>query len=234
MTTFSQEHAWEESQVGVVESGGPDGRSGNIVRYWEDIGEHYNEGQSWCGAFQDAAAKATGLKLPGSMVSTQAGAAAYQRAKQWHSTPAPGDHVFFGWNRDGVIDHIGFVVAVQPTQLITIEGNTSNVDGPPASQRNGGCVAKRVRRRDVTVVGFGRPTYTPDKKPVAVVKHNPFNSADDLVRWTQWALGVPVDGKPGAATWTALRQFQARLHIVEPHYPGPLTHAALSIITHTT
>lgn len=234
MTTFSQLHAWEESQVGVTESGGPDGRSGNIVRYWHDIGMDTYQGQSWCGAFQDAAAKATGLKLPGSMVLTSAGAAAYKKARRWYSKPQLGDHVFFNWRRDGHIDHIGLVVGIGKGFVTTIEANTSNVDGPPESQRNGGCVAKRIRKLNATVSGFGRPAYTADKIPVAVVKHNPFNHTDDLVRWTQWALGVPVDGKPGPATWTALRRFQARLHIVEAHYPGPKTIAALSVITHTT
>lgn len=234
MPSYSQVHAWMESQVGVTETGGPDGRSGNVVPYWHDIGMDYDQGLSWCGAFQDAGAKATGLKLPGSMVSTQAGALAYAKIKRFYKSPKPGDHVFFDWYGTG-IDHIGWVVAVNADNtLTTVEGNTSNVNGPIESQRNGGCVAKRIRQRNRTIAGYGRPTYTADKAPVPVVKHNPFNHHDSLVKWTQWALGVPVDGVPGPQTWTALRLFQQRHHIIAPHYPDTATIAALSVITHTT
>ncbi|MCU1588793.1 MAG: hypothetical protein JWP11_49 [Frankiales bacterium] len=62
---------------------------------------------------------------------------------------------------------------------------------------------------------------------------NPFNHLDDLVRWTQWALGIPVDGKPGAETKAALAALRKRNHI-DPalSYPDPKSIAVLSQITH--
>lgn len=241
--TLLEAQAWEESQVGVTETGGRDGHSGNIVPYWDYIGHHNYQGKSWCGAFQDAMAKHIGLKLPGSMISTHAGAAAFDRIGRFIRDPnggQPGDFTFYAWSGAltiANIDHIEWLEKPQPNGTNTlIGGNTSNVGDYGPAQRNGGCVAKRNRDRS-RVVGYGRPDYAkplpPAKRPI-VVKHNPFNHADDLVRWTQWALGVPVTGKPGADTWTALRAFQARNRIREQHYPGPLTIAALSVITHIT
>lgn len=64
-------------------------------------------------------------------------------------------------------------------------------------------------------------------------KKNPFNHLDDLVRWTQWALGIHVDGIPGPITWAALRALQKRNHIpANTSYPDPVSIAVLSEITH--
>jgi hypothetical protein len=64
-------------------------------------------------------------------------------------------------------------------------------------------------------------------------KKNPFNHLDDLVRWTQWALGIPVDGKPGPVTKAALAALRRKNHI-DPtlSYPDPKSIAILSQITH--
>lgn len=64
-------------------------------------------------------------------------------------------------------------------------------------------------------------------------KTNPFNRHDSLVKWTQWALGIPVDGKPGPQTWAALRALRKR-HGIDPMlpYPDGATWAVLAEITH--
>jgi hypothetical protein len=63
-------------------------------------------------------------------------------------------------------------------------------------------------------------------------KRNPFNHLDDLVRWTQWALGIPVDGTAGPQTWGTLRAFQRRHRIdATGSYPDPQSIALLSEIT---
>lgn len=240
--TLNEAHAWLEAQVGVTETGGPDGHSGNIVPYWDFIGRPDLQGESWCGALEDAMAKAIGLHMP-SMISTHRGAAAFDRQGRFIRDPnggRPGDMVFFAWSgskRLEDIDHIEFLV--QPNKDGTntdIGGNTSAVGRSGQAQRNGGMVAKRNRDR-AYVVGYGRPDYAPPKPGaprLIVVKHNPYNRHDSLVRWTQWALGVPVDGVPGKATWTALRAFQARHGIRAPHYPDAATVAALAVITHAS
>ena len=54
-----------------------------------------------------------------------------------------GDLVLFDWDGDHVPDHIGRFIAVTPSGLTTVEGNTS-VDSA-GSQSNGGAVAVRQR-----------------------------------------------------------------------------------------
>lgn len=84
-------------------------------------------------------------------------------AAQWHKdrgrfdqTPRVGDLVFFNWP-DSVnrIQHVGIVEAVEPTAVITIEGNTSTTN-----QSDGGRVMRRRRARNSSIVGYGHPNYT--------------------------------------------------------------------------
>lgn len=78
---------------------------------------------------------------------------------------------------------------------------------------------------------FAAATQHPVAPPAK--KRNPFNHLDDLVRWTQWALGIPVDGKPGPQTKAALAALRRRYGI-DPalSYPDPVSIAVLSQITH--
>jgi hypothetical protein len=81
---------------------------------------------------------------------------------------------------------------------------------------------------DILFAAAGQhPTVPP------ATKHNPFNHLDDLVRWTQWALGIPVDGQAGPVTKAALAALRKRNHI-DPNlsYPDPKSIAVLSEITH--
>lgn len=235
--TYAAARAWEESQVGVVEKGGPDGHSGNIVPYWDDIGMHSYQGKSWCGAFQDDMAKHIGLHLPGSMVSTHVGAQAFKDAGMWvpvSKGAQPGDLVFFAWKgakRISNIDHIGFVVKpLSRTSLQTIEGNTSGVGDSGESQRNGGMVAKRVRSTDF-VVGYGRPHYA-KAEPRVVLSSNPYNFHEHPVYAAQWALDVPLTGKWDNTTKTSLIAFKKRHGLPGDPGVGPKTMAVLSQVRH--
>lgn len=55
----------------------------------------------------------------------------------------PGDIVFFDWNHDGSLDHVGIVELNAGTYLQTIEGNTSSGTGGSQSAGNG--VWRRTR-----------------------------------------------------------------------------------------
>jgi hypothetical protein len=234
--SYAAARAYEEAQVGTVERGGSDGHSGNIVPYWDEIGRHDFQGQSWCGALQDDMAKHIGLHLPGSMVSTHIGAQAFKDHDQWVPVSRgaqPGDLVFFAWKGAktiGNIDHIGFVVKpLSRTSLQTIEGNTSGSGNSGQSQRNGGMVAKRVRSTEF-VVGYGRPHYAP-AEPALVVSHNPYNFHDHPVYAAQWALGAKLTGKWDAQTYKLLAGFQKRHGLPQSKGVGPKTNALLAQVT---
>jgi hypothetical protein len=156
MATAQQFIAAALAEVGTVEKADKTHPQGNIVRYWDDIGHPAYQGLSWCGAFVMAMAKKVALEIP-VVISTATGAAIFQAQGRWYPTGQPGDLVFFAWNNDGHIDHVGIVVEAHPDgTYTTVEGNTSA--GAAGSQRNGGMVAKRTRK--ASIVGFGRPLFT--------------------------------------------------------------------------
>lgn len=234
--TCAAARAWLEAQVGTVERGGPDGHSGNIVPYWDDIGRHDFQGKSWCGALQDDMALHVGLHMPGSMISTHVGAQAFKDHGQWvpvSKGAQPGDFVFYAWNgskKIADIDHIGWVVKpLSRTSLQDIEGNTSGSGSSGKAQRNGGMCAKRTRSTEF-VVGYGRPEYAAGE-PTLVVSHNPYNFHDHPVYATQWALGAKLTGKWDAQTYTLLSGFKKRHGLPQSKGVGPKTIALLAQVT---
>ena len=79
----------------------------------------------------------------------------FQQAGRWHSTPQPGDLIFFK-NALGVACHVGMVYKVAG-DVYTIEGNTSSAAGVVA---NGGCVrTKQYPASHKAILGYGRPDY---------------------------------------------------------------------------
>lgn len=69
-----------------------------------------------------------------------------------------GDIIYFDWDKNGVPNHIGMVVhRKSPTQIRTIEGNTS-----------GGIVAKKIRTSGY-VCGVFRPKYSPQVIKIGII-----------------------------------------------------------------
>jgi uncharacterized protein (TIGR02594 family) len=140
------------AEVGTAETGN------NETKY----GKHMKADKlPWCGSFLNWCADQAGVKVP-NVVSTRAGAEAFQKRKQWHTTPKIGDFVFFDFIIDDkeTINHIGLVIRASEKQIVTIEGNTSGGSG---SQRNGGEVMVKSRALGARsfVIGYGRPAYEP-------------------------------------------------------------------------
>jgi hypothetical protein len=137
------------AEVGVAETGD------NETKY----GKHMKADKlPWCGSFINWCADQAGVDIP-NVVSTRAGAAAFQKMKRWHTTHKIGDLVFFNFVIDDkvTINHIGLVIRCSEKQIVTIEGNTSG----GGDQRNGGEVMVKSRSLGPRsfVVGYGRPTY---------------------------------------------------------------------------
>lgn len=70
------------------------------------------------------------------------------------STPARGRIVFFDFNRSGEPEHVGAVLEVRTTTLITVEYNTL-----------GGRCAVRDDRRRADVLGYGDPAWPSSPGP---------------------------------------------------------------------
>ena len=68
---------------------------------------------------------------------------------QWLSsdvTPEAGDIIFFDWEPNNAVDHVGIVTGVVGDQIYTIEGNSSDR-----------CRIKRYFVGDPCIFGYGRP-----------------------------------------------------------------------------
>lgn len=116
----------------------------------------------------------------------------------------PGDLVCFDWNRDGVADHVGIVVANLGWGLATIEFNTS--PGTGGSQGNGGGVYRRTRAWGC-VCAVIRPAYgapAPQAHPAKLVPDGVLGPAS--TRAFQWVAGTPQDGRVSSQPY-ANRQY---------------------------
>lgn len=102
------------------------------------------------------------------------------------NAPKPGDIVCFDWERDGVADHIGFVLKVIDHRTFeTVEGNTA-----VGNDSNGGEVMRRTRNVS-EVAGFIR---LPDKRPAWVKRAE---ALTPLWAWITWRdHGAPAKLRP--------------------------------------
>ena len=135
--------------------------SGNWTKYARDLAAagYYNgnkNGYAWCDVFVDwVFFKAFG-KTEGQLVECQTGtlgaacpySASYYKAQgRYDTTPKVGDQVFF--QQGGSLVHTGIVVEVTASQIVTVEGNSSDQ------------VKKNTYSRSSTyIAGYGHPKYT--------------------------------------------------------------------------
>ena len=79
------------------------------------------------------------------------GAEWFKEKRQWKSgryTPKAGDIIFFDWEDDGVMDHVGIVEKCENRIVYTIEGNSGDV-----------CRKLQYPLRSEKVCGYGVPVY---------------------------------------------------------------------------
>lgn len=185
----------------------------NYTKYARDLKNagYYNgnkNGYAWCDVFVDwlfyqlcgkDAKKAehmicqTGDYGAGCKYSAQY----YRNAGRFHSSPKPGDQIFFGTK--GNESHTGIVYKVDSSKVYTIEGNTSGASGVVA---NGGGVFKKSYSRNYSkIVGYGRPRY--DEDPVTnndSAKAEEEYTLKQFIKDVQKACGAAVDGIAGKET----------------------------------
>lgn len=98
--------------------------------YWRWYG--FSSRVPWCAIFVSWVADQAGYLDAGIIprfASTSAGVQWFKARGQWQErgyTPAPGDLIFFDWQSDGIVDHVGIVERVEGNYVHTIEGNSSD------------------------------------------------------------------------------------------------------------
>ena len=95
----------------------------------------------------------------------------------------PGDLVQFDWNGDGAPDHVGFVEAVMPGFVQTLEFNTTGPDG------RSGSVARRTRSYDKV---YGRVRLNFTQSSGLLILDGKWGC--DTTRASQQVHGTYVDG----------------------------------------
>lgn len=116
--------------------------------YWSWYG--FDSRVEWCACFASWCAEQSGMVASGQVLkfsSCAVGASWFQGQGRWKGkgyTPSAGDFIFFDWNKDGQVDHVGIVVNVANGRVNTIEGNTSNMVARRSYQLGG-----------IVIVGYG-------------------------------------------------------------------------------
>lgn len=180
MATADQVIALGRREVGYVEQGGKDGRSGNLTKYGAWFGWN---GVAWCAIFLSYLFDEAGQPWRG--VQTAKGFASCQLGVDWAKKRGlwvargrgpflAGDVVMYdegaleGHAPSGHAGHTGLLIEPRRAEVSTIEGNTSPTSR--GSQRNGGQVAEKVRPLSL-VLGVIRPPFDvgapPASKPPA-------------------------------------------------------------------
>ena len=209
--------------------------SNNWTKYARDLynAGYYNgnkNGYAWCDVFVDwVFFKAFG-KTEGQLVECQTGtlgaacpySASYYKAQgRYDTTPRVGDQVFF--QQGGSLVHTGIVAEVTASQIVTVEGNSSDQVKKNTYSRSNSYIA-----------GYGHPKYTeaaPATTPAApqvgqacsvtvhLLKSGSTGAEVKTVQRICYARGcldnagreLKVDGDFGASTKQAVIKLQKQL-----------------------
>lgn len=117
-------------------------------KYWKWYG--FSSHVHWCACFVSWCENECGLLKTESapkFALVSGGANWFKKKGQWAGrsyTPKPGDIVFFDWESDGEMDHVGIVETADGKTVHTIEGNSSNA-----------CRRQVYTRGRAPIVGYG-------------------------------------------------------------------------------
>ena len=129
---------WTGVLSGMISDGGDlvavaRSQVGNIggEPYWSWYG--FESHVEWCACFVSWCADQCGYidagLFPKFAACTSQGVPWFQERGQWQDntyTPNPGDLIFFNWDQDEWIDHVGIVEKVENGRVYTIEGNSGD------------------------------------------------------------------------------------------------------------
>ncbi len=212
--------------------------SANWNKYARDIDNKYPDfyngkknGYSWCDIFVDwCFIECFGYEKALKMLyqptkSTGAGcsysAGFYRAHNAFYRQPQVGDQVFFGdYGNEG---HTGIVIDVAGSVITTVEGNTSGGYGVDAN--GDGVYIKRYDISTQYIPGFGRPNWevvyndVGNEEVTDIVsyptikldsKGSEVKKAQQLLIANGYSCGAAgADGDFGAATYNAVKKFQA-------------------------
>lgn len=121
------------------------------------------QGQAWCAMFVSMMfvlmfGMETAVKLLAGALYHYCpdGVNQFKKAGRWHTSPEPGDVIFFTNGTRAY--HTGIVTEVTSTRVKTIEGNTSGASG--VIENGGGVCQKLYSLTESKIMGYGRPDWS--------------------------------------------------------------------------
>lgn len=121
------------------------------------------QGQAWCAMFVSMMfvlmfGMETAVKLLAGALYHYCpdGVNQFKKAGRWHTSPEPGDVIFFTNGTRAY--HTGIVTEVTSTRVKTIEGNTSGASG--VIENGGGVCQKSYSLTESKIMGYGRPDWS--------------------------------------------------------------------------
>ena len=180
--------------------------TGNWTKYARDLWKagYYNgnkNGYAWCDVFVDWVFYKAFGKTEGQLAECQTDplgaacpySASYYKAQgRYDKTPKVGDQVFF--QEKGSLVHTGIVAEVTASQIVTVEGNSSN-----AVKKN------TYSRSNSYIAGYGHPKYTEAASSAPAATHDNKVGAACSV-----SLGLCKSGSSGPMVKTIQRILYAR------------------------
>lgn len=121
--------------------------------YWSWYG--FNSRVEWCACFVSWVANQAGYiesNIIPKFSGCQNGIDWFKAMGQWKEksyTPREGDIIFFDWEVDGKVNHVGIVEKVENGKVYTIEGNSTNDT----------CRQKEYSINSQYIYGYGAPAY---------------------------------------------------------------------------
>lgn len=117
--------------------------------YWSWYG--FSSRVEWCAVFVSWVADQAGYIEKGIVPKfsvCETGANWFKAQGRWMNNtyiPKPGDIIFFDWENDGKINHVGIVEKVELNKIYTVEGNSTNDM----------CKNNKYKLKDKVIIGYG-------------------------------------------------------------------------------
>lgn len=111
--------------------------------------------------------------------------------------PEPGDWILFDWNENGIPDHIGTVQEVNPTTIVTLEGNVNDA------------YRRLIRQRNKTILCYIRPRW-PEEEPAPEPKPEIVEPFVDVPKDAWYAKAVKWAADNGITAGTDATHFSPK------------------------
>ena len=145
---FSNEEGFDDYKPAIVAIAEDEVGNEGGKKFWKWYG--FEERVEWCAIFVSWCAEQCGYldaEIMPKFSAVDDGAECFKEKKQWASNdyiPKAGDIVFFDWESDGTLDHVGIVKSIDDEYIYTIEGNSGDI-----------CRELHYQYRDMQIYGYG-------------------------------------------------------------------------------